>query len=160
MLLYVPVSAKHNTIMQVVPKLEIITAIVAHLIYVSFFMFFLVLPFLLTTKRLVSYVWICTRWEYPTRTRGGELLGGLFLLPRINLRFLLRNKGVLKEYTLMWISPFLTLYNKVHEVHLDNIYMRAKCFHLSYTYNNCVKLQGVSRNGGQGIQRELFQAKF
>ena len=64
--------------------------------------------------------------------------------------FFLSNKGVPKEDTLMGIPilrdcvcySFMTLFNKFHEVHLDNIYMSTKCVHLSYTHHNCVKVQG------------------
>ena len=70
-----------------------------------------------------------------------------------------------KEYTQMVFSPlrarvfylFLTVHNKFHEVHLDNIHMSAKCGHLSCTPHNCVKGHGVCQNGGQGIPRRVFQ---
>ena len=55
-----------------------------------------------------------------------------------------------KEYTLVGFSTvyarvfflFLPLFNKRHEVHIDNIYLSVKFAHLSYTHHNCVKVQG------------------
>ena len=37
---------------------------------------------------------------------------------------------------------FLTLSDKFHHVHLDNLYMSAKCVCLSYTHQNLVKVKG------------------
>ena len=57
-------------------------------------------------------------------------------------------------------SLFLTLRNKFHEVHLDNIYMSAKLLHLSYIHHNFVKVKGVYQNYGQVIPKELFQTEL
>ena len=78
-----------------------------------------------------------------------------------NYAFFMRSEVVPKKYTSMGLSPFyarvfslfLTICNKLHEVHLHNLYMSAKFAHLSYTHQNCVKVQGVCRTGGQGIPR-------
>ena len=46
-------------------------------------------------------------------------------------------------------SLFLTLCNKFHEVHLDNLYMSANFVHPFYTHQNRVKVQGVRQTGGR-----------
>ena len=82
--------------------------------------------------------------------------------------FFLRNEVVTKEYTSMGLSPFharvfslfLTLHNKFHEVHIDNIYKSAKFAHITYTHHNCVKVRGVYQTGGWGIPREVFQTEL
>ena len=86
--------------------------------------------------------------------------------------FFLRNEVVPKEYTSMGISPshahvfylFLTLSNKFHEVHLNNIYMSKKFENLSYTHHNCVKVQGyvemaVREYQGKYCKPELHDKK-
>ena len=73
-----------------------------------------------------------------------------------------------KEYASMRLVPlharvlslFVTLYNKFHEVHLDNIYMSANFAHFYYTHQNCVKVWGVCQTGGRVIPREVYQTEF
>ena len=72
-----------------------------------------------------------------------------------------------KEYTPMGFPPlhyrafslFPKICNKFHEVHLDNIYLSAKNFHLSYTHQSCVKVQGVYQTDGRVIPSEVSQTK-
>ena len=53
--------------------------------------------------------------------------------------FFLRDECLTKEYTSMGFSPFnacvfslfITLHNKFHEVHLNNLFMSANFSHLS-----------------------------
>ena len=100
--------------------------------------------------------------------QGDNISSRCSLRLRIYLHFFLRNEGVPKEYTLMGISTlyarviylFLSICNKLHEVHLDNIYMSAKFAQLSYTHNNCVKVQGLCRTGSRLIPREVLQTDF
>ena len=82
--------------------------------------------------------------------------------------FFLRNEVFPNEYTSMGLSPlharvfylFLTLRNKFHEVHLNNIYMSANILHLSYNHQNYVKVKGVCKTGGRGIPREVLPNEF
>ena len=55
---------------------------------------------------------------------------------------------------------FITLCNKFHEVHLDNIYMSAKFAHLSYTHYDCVKVQGFCQTGDWEIPREVLKTEL
>ena len=52
---------------------------------------------------------------------------------------------------------FLTLHNKFHEVHLDNLYTSSRFAHPSYTDHNCVEVQGVCQTGGWGIPMEVLK---
>ena len=73
-----------------------------------------------------------------------------------------------KGYTLRGLSTlhanvfslFLTLCNKFHDVHINNIYINAKFAHLLYTIKNRVKVQGVCQTGDWGILREAFQTEL
>ena len=61
---------------------------------------------------------------------------------------------------MLFFSLFITLGNKFHEIHLDNLYMSAKFAHLSSNRKNCVRVQGVCQTGGQSIPRELLQTEL
>ena len=72
------------------------------------------------------------------------------------------------KYMLLGLLPlhacafylFLTLQNKYHEVHLDNLYRSIKFAHLLYTHKNCVKVQGVCLTDGQVIPRGVLYNGF
>ena len=80
------------------------------------------------------------------------------------LTLFLRNEGVPQEYTMMGLSPLyacifylvLTVCNKFHKVHLENLYNSAKCVHLLYTHNNCIMVQGFCQNGSWVIPRGVL----
>ena len=82
--------------------------------------------------------------------------------------FLLRNEVVQKKYTSMGLSPlhsrvfylFLSLRNKLHEFYFENIYMRVKLAHISYTHHNYVEVQGACQTSGWEYQRKYFKLNF
>ena len=77
------------------------------------------------------------------------------------MKFLQRNthQWYFHLYMLVFLL-FITLRNKFHGVHLNNLYMSAKFAHHSYTHQNCVKVHGVFLTSGWVIIRGVLQNKL